>query len=129
MTAPGGPPEPPAGTCPLAPVRRRSGGPLPAPSPPDPGLAQHPAGRLPFPSDAAGLVAPGDRHGRDLREGSAFGPPPEPAVDGGPSGAGREAVREGADGQRRGAGGGADQEGEVPRRLKLHDLTEEVVRS
>jgi hypothetical protein len=55
---------------------------LPVFFPPEPGLAQHRVGRLPFPVDPAELVALGDEHGPDPPEDPAGGPPLEPVVDG-----------------------------------------------
>jgi len=66
----------------LVPFLPRSVGFLPVFSPPEPGLAQHRVGRLPFPIDSAELVALGDELGPDPLEHPAGGPPLEPVVDG-----------------------------------------------
>src|SRR4051794_13881664 len=80
ITAPSGPPSPSTARFFLVPGFPRSVGFLPPFSPPDPGLAQHPVGRLPLPLDPAEFVALGDQHRPDLLQDSAFGPPLEPAV-------------------------------------------------
>src|SRR3954471_21379744 len=82
ITAPNAAPPPSTTRCFLVPGFPRSVGFGPTFFPPEPGLAQHPVGRLPLPLDAAEFVALGDQRGPDLFEDSAFGPPLEPAVDG-----------------------------------------------
>src|SRR5512135_1260925 len=62
ITTPSGPPSPSLRTLFLVPFLPRSVGFLPAFFPPEPGLAQHRVGRLPFPLDPAELVAFGDEH-------------------------------------------------------------------
>src|SRR3954471_7464053 len=82
ITTPSGPPAPSTRTLFLVPFLPRSVGFLPVFSPPEPGLAQHRVGRLPFPIDSAELVALGDELGPDPPEDPAGGPPLEPVVDG-----------------------------------------------
>jgi hypothetical protein len=54
---------------------------LPVFFPPEPGLAQHPVGRLPLPFDRPELVALLDQHGPHLLEDAVATPALEPAVD------------------------------------------------
>src|SRR3954468_20191241 len=82
VTTPSGPPAPSTTRSFLVPFLPRSVGFLPTFFPPEPGLAQHRIGRLPFPLDPAELVALGDEHGPDPLESPACGPPLEPVVDG-----------------------------------------------
>src|SRR5579875_2314389 len=82
ITAPSGPPAPSVTRCFLVPGFPRSVGFLPVFFPPEPGLAQHPVGRLPSPFDPAEFVALGDQRRPDLLEDAALGPPLEPAVQG-----------------------------------------------
>jgi hypothetical protein len=55
---------------------------LPVFFPPEPGLAQHRVGRLPFPLHPAEFLALGDQDRPDLLEDPAGDPPLEPVVDG-----------------------------------------------
>jgi hypothetical protein len=64
----------------LVPGLARSVGLGPVFFPPEPGLAQPPVGRLPFPLDLAQLVALLDQQGPDLLEDAVAAPPLEPAV-------------------------------------------------
>jgi len=54
---------------------------LPVFFPPEPGLAQHPVGRLPLPIDRPEVAALLDQHGPDLLEDPVAAPPLEPAMD------------------------------------------------
>src|SRR3954470_20809560 len=81
MTTPSGPPSPSTSTLFLVPDLPRSVGFLPVFSPPEPGLAQHPVGRLPLPVHRPELVTLLDQHGPDLLEDAVLAPPLEPAVD------------------------------------------------
>jgi hypothetical protein len=54
---------------------------LPTFFPPEPGLPQHPVGRLPLPLDGSEFVAFLDQHGPDLLEDTVAAPPLEPAVN------------------------------------------------
>jgi hypothetical protein len=80
MTAPSGPPSPSTSRLFLVPGLARSVGFLPVFFPPEPGLAQHPVGRLPLPVDRPEVVALLDQHGPDLREDPVAAPPLEPAM-------------------------------------------------
>src|SRR6516165_493899 len=81
MTAASGPPSPSTSRLFLVLGLPRSVGFLPTFFPPEPGLAQHPVGRLPLPVHAAQLVTFPDQHGPDLLECAVAAPPLEPAVD------------------------------------------------
>src|SRR6516165_12807404 len=80
-TAPSGPPSRSTTRLCLVPALPRSVGFLPTFFPPEPGLAQHPVGRLPLPVDRAEVVTLGDQCRPDLLEDPGAAPPLEPAVD------------------------------------------------
>lgn len=80
MTTPSGPPSPSTSRLFLVPGLPRSVGFLPVFFPPEPGLAQHPVGRLPLPVHRPELVARLDQHCPDLLEDPVPAPPLEPAV-------------------------------------------------
>src|SRR4051794_24396550 len=71
ITAPSGPPSPSVTRLFLVPGFPRSVGFLPVFFPPEPGLAQHPVGRLPLPLDPAEFGALGHEHRPDLLEDSS----------------------------------------------------------
>src|SRR5262245_36950809 len=79
-TTPSGPPSASTSGLFLVPGLPRSVGSLPVLSPPGPGLARHPVGRLPLPSDRPEFVALRDQHRPDPLEDAVAAPPPEPAV-------------------------------------------------